>query len=105
MLVRIDGDAVQLSAGGHAVDFHGVQGRLLRALAVERTPCAWAPLASRVWTDRADWDLLRSRLDTTVSRIRRRLKEAGLTPSLLRTNGAGGFVLALELRDVVDVVA
>ena len=105
LLVRIDGDVVHLRVGSREVDFQGVQGRLLRLLAVAGVAYDWAPLASRVWTDRADWDLLRSRLDTTVSRIRRRLKTVGFAPSLLRTNGAGGFVLALEPRDVVDVVS
>jgi len=99
--VTLDGELVRIGDISRTIEFQGVQGRLLRILTVERVACDWPTLASRVWTDRADWDALRSRLDTTVSRIRQRLKSVGFAPALLRSNGAGGFLLALEERDHV----
>lgn len=94
-------DCVRIADVARGIEFQGVQGRLLHILASARASCDWPTLAGRVWSDRADWDALRSRLDTTVSRIRRRLREVGFQPALLRTDGSGGFVLALESRDSV----
>lgn len=101
--IELDGeDVVRISDLARDVEFVGVQGRLLNVLARARAACDWPTLAGRVWSDRGDWDALRSRLDTTVSRIRRRLREVGFQPALVRTDGAGCFVLALEGKDSVS---
>jgi hypothetical protein len=80
----------------------GVGGRLLGALAQAREPVGWRELSAMVWEgDRSSERSLRHRLDTTLSRVRRQLRLAGLEGELIRMDNAGAIALALEEDDVV----
>lgn len=82
----------------------GTGGRLLGALAAADAPLAWRDVASRVWVDdRSSEASLRQRFDTTLSRLRARLRGLGF-PTLVRLDRAGTARLELHRRDVVRVV-
>ena len=92
--VVIDGERVELLSSTHGATFDGVGARLLTVLANTSGSLDWATLAQTVWPDEPNWDNLRRRLDVTLSRLRRKLRESGLTPDIVRSEGQGHFSLA-----------
>lgn len=90
--------------GAPPVFVGGTGGRLLGALAAADGPLAWREVAARVWVDdRSSEASLRQRFDTTLSRLRARLRGLGV-PALVRLDRAGSARLDLHRRDVVRLV-
>lgn len=81
--------------------FDGVQARIVSELARMRVPVHWATLAAEVWPDSRDLSSLRGRLDVALTRLRKKLREAGLPPTFVRTNGCGQLELMLASDDVI----
>lgn len=96
-------DTVQLHREGWApLVLAGMQARLVSELVAFDGPTAWATLAGELWPDEDDLPLQRSRLDTLVSRVRRRLRAAGVRADLVHTDGAGVVELLRYPHDVVE---
>ena len=65
-------------------------------------PIGWQALASELWPEEDEPSILRSRLDVTLSRLRRKLREARLRPDLVGTDGVGKVELLLHPNDTVE---
>jgi len=95
-------ETVHVQRGGATVlVFDGVQARILSELAQMRVPVHWATLAAEVWPEPNELAALRGRLDVALTRLRKKLRDAGLPPRLVRTNGCGQLELMLAPDDVV----
>lgn len=79
----------------------GRAARLVSELGSIGAPVHWEPLARQVWTDDIDTPALRRRFDMMLSRIRRKLSDAGVTPDLVRSDRSGLFELVLRPQDTV----
>ncbi|MCA9490777.1 MAG: hypothetical protein KC621_12700 [Myxococcales bacterium] len=91
-----------LRQGVPVVSLSGVQARLISELAAVRGPIAWTALAAELWSDDDDVHLLRARLDTAISRLRRKLREGRVRTDLVRTDGAGQVELLLYPHDSLE---
>jgi hypothetical protein len=91
--------------GGPQARLGGLVGRTLGVLATAGRPLDWKELAARIWVDdRSDERSLRRRLDTTLSRLRRALRDAGLGFDRITLDGSGTASLTLGPDDRVEVV-
>ncbi|MCB9691144.1 MAG: FHA domain-containing protein [Alphaproteobacteria bacterium] len=86
---------------GPAVLLSGVMARLVSELVLLGGPVAWQTLASEVWGEGTS-EMLRHRLDVTLSRIRARLRRGGVRSDLVASDGAGCVALFLGPDDVVE---
>lgn len=83
----------------------GVQARIVSELVALGGPTHWTVLAGLLWPQDArvdDPDTLRSRFDVTLSRLRRKLRDARVRTDLVHTDGAGQVELLVYPHDVVD---
>lgn len=80
----------------------GMQARLVSELVAFAGPAPWTALSEELWPDEDDPVVRRGRLDTLLSRVRRRIRGAGLRADLLRTDGSGRVELALGAHDTVE---
>ena len=95
-------DTVHIERDGKIVEtIGGVAARTISELVSFGVPVPWAVLAGEVWPG-DDPSLLRHRLDVTLSRLRRRLKNASIRSDIISNDGAGNF--ELHLRDGDEVV-
>ncbi len=90
-----------LREGNLVLAFDGVAARIMSELLLARVPLDWQMLAMEVWSGHADATALRGRLDVNLGRIRRKLKDAGLSADLVRATGAGQIEIMLGPEDVV----
>jgi len=88
--------------GAVALALGGIQARTVSELVSVDGPIHWNALAAALWRDRADPMVLRPRLDVTLARVRRRLREAGIRSDLIRADGAGSIELFLQPGDRVE---
>jgi hypothetical protein len=89
--------------GMPALSLSGIAARILSELVAFDGPVHWQTIASEIWKDETERVLLRRKWDVSVARLRRKLRDAGLPPGLLRSARTGHAELALELGDqVVD---
>lgn len=87
---------------GQALAFvAGVPGRILCELVALAGPAGWDVLAAEIWGN-ADREQLRTRFDMGLSRLRKRLKVAGIRPDLVMSSGTGQVELVLRSGDTVD---
>ncbi len=80
----------------------GAHARIVSELVALGGPAPWRVLAELMWPGEDDFELLRSRFDVTLSRLRRKLKEARVRTDLVHTDGAGQVELLLYPDDHVD---
>lgn len=80
----------------------GLQARLVSELVACGGPVAWAVLSGELWPQEDDPQVLRGRLDTLLSRVRRRVRAAGFRADLVRSDGAGTVELLLYANDQVE---
>ena len=81
----------------------GIGARLISELVAFGGPVGWETLARELWRDEVDALELRHRWDVALSRLRARLREAGLRADLLRSDGGGQLQLVMYDGDqVVD---
>jgi len=80
----------------------GILARIVSELVVLNGPVHWATLAGQLWPREPDADVLRSRLDVNLSRLRRRLRELRVRADLVRTDGAGFIELLTYAHDTVE---
>lgn len=88
--------------GAPALVLGGAHARIVSELVALGGPASWKVLAELMWPGEPDLDLLRSRFDVTLSRLRRKLREARVRTDLVHTDGAGQVELLLYPYDHVD---
>ncbi len=95
-------DTAKVQQGQAMALVAGVPARLLCELVALAGPASWDVLASEIWGNDVDREQLRTRFDMGLSRLRKRLKQAGIRPDLVMTSGTGLVELVLRLGDVVE---
>lgn len=97
-------DAVHIHRDGRStIALGGKPARLIAELASCGCPMGWAALAEAVWPEVEDDPVLhRTRFDTLLSRLRRKLRASGVRADLVSTDGAGMVSLLLNPQDTVE---
>ncbi len=96
-------DVVHIHREGHAtVSLDGTVARVVAELASLHGNAPWEIVAGQVWPKERDRDVLRRRWDVYLARLRRRLRQAGIRPSLVRANGQGAIELHLLPHDRIE---
>ncbi len=80
----------------------GISARVVSELVALGGPAAWEVLAGEIWKDEDDRVQLRRKWDVSLARLRRKLRQAGFRPDLVRAGGTGQVELLLYPGDVVD---
>lgn len=102
-LVLVNGRVdIFIQDGTHALSLSGIAARLVTALRNAGEPVAWTEIADGLWPDAEDADLLRSRWDMALYRLRSKLRATDLRVDLVRTDGAGLVELFLHPSDHVQ---
>lgn len=92
-LSRESGDVLQLG---------GIAARLLSELVSLGVPAPWTTIAAEIWPDEVERGALRRKWDVALSRLRRRLSEAGFRRDLVVADGLGNFELLLGPKDTIE---
>jgi hypothetical protein len=96
-------DTVHVHRPGVPVFFlGGMQARLVSELVALGGPVSWSVLSEELWPEEPDAQVRRGRLDTLISRLRRRLRAAGVRADLLQTDGSGKVELLVYPHDTVE---
>ena len=101
--VHIEGffDTVHLhQVGQPPLVLTGTPARLIYELGTIGQPVWWRDVACTLWPDDVDDARLRKRWDVMMVRLRRRLAESAIRPSLVQSDGGGKVRLLLERADV-----
>lgn len=88
--------------GGEPLALSGVAARLLSEVVAFDGPVPWQVLAQELWPGEDDRHLLRRKLDVNLSRLRKRLRDAGIRADLVRSDGFGHVELFLHDQDLVE---
>lgn len=80
----------------------GIPARIISELVALGGPAHWTVLTGLLWPQEPDPDVVRSRLDVNLSRLRRKLREVRIRSDLVHTDGAGRIELLLYPDDVVE---
>lgn len=80
----------------------GLTARLISEVVSFDGPVPWEVLARELWAEEDDVHLLRHKLDVTLSRVRSRLRDGGVRPDLVRSDGFGNVELFLHSGDRVE---
>jgi hypothetical protein len=101
LVVRFD--TVHVWRGEVAVAIDGIPARVLSELALMGVPAEWRNVAREIWPEEGDDRRLRMNWDAGLSRLRSRMREAGIRSDLVRSVGAGLLELFLGPDDrVID---
>ncbi|MEM6954182.1 MAG: hypothetical protein AAF411_12885 [Myxococcota bacterium] len=98
-------DGIALHRSGHrTLSIGGVGARIVSELAAFGGPVPWLTVAREVWDDAAErTDVeLRQRWDTSLRRLRGKLKDAEVRADLIRSDGVGNVQLMLEHGDALE---
>lgn len=96
-------DTVHIIAGANRVTLDGIASRIVCELAASGVPMSWQEVAAEVWgRDVMNEPWLRQRWDSSLARIRRRLREARLRTSLIHSTRVGHVELLLTPGDTVE---
>jgi len=96
-------DTVHIHPEGTApLALSGLAARLISEVVTFDGPVPWEVLARELWSEEDDAHLLRHKLDVTLSRVRGRLRDAGVRPDLVRSDGFGNVELFLHTGDVIE---
>jgi hypothetical protein len=90
------------SENSGTIAINGIPARIISELVAFGGPVDWEVLAHEIWPDACEREQLRSKFDVSLTRLRKRLREARIRPDLVRANGAGQFELFLHERDRVN---
>lgn len=80
----------------------GVLARLCSELALIGAPIGWRALTTQIWPQEPDEGVRRHRLDANLSRLRAKLRAAGVRADLVRTDGGGMVELVRYPQDTVE---
>jgi hypothetical protein len=88
--------------GGTALALSGLSARIISEVVAFDGPVPWRVLAQELWSDEDHPHLLRRKLDVNLSRLRSKLRDAGIRPDLVRSDGLGHIELFLHEGDKVE---
>jgi len=95
-------DSITLERDGYpALRLTGVSARMISELAAVGTALHWESLSRELWPGNIDVLPLRKRFDAALSRLRRKLTDAGVRADLVRSDHSGLFELVLHDHDVL----
>lgn len=95
-------DGVELHRSNRpVVTIGGIGARIISELVAFGGPVDWEVAAREIWRDETSQLDLRRRWDVALSRLRARLREAGIRADLLRSDGVGQLQLVLGEGDQV----
>lgn len=89
------------SSDGRSVVLDGLAARAISELHAIGTPVAWQELVRLLWPTEPAADTIRQRWDQLMTRIRMKLREAGLRSDLVRATRQGLVELVLGPSDTV----
>ena len=95
IITRYDTVHIHREGRGHELSLSGISARILSELAAVGAPLSWQAIGKELWSDRLDDTALRRRWDVSLSRLRRKLRAAGIRANLVRTDGMGNAELFL----------
>lgn len=101
LLTHYDTVHVHVHGSGHVLSVSGIAAKILSELAAIAAPVCWQALATEFWPAEEDRMLLRRKWDVSLSRLRRKLRDAGVRTNLVRADGHGHFELLLYPGDRV----
>ncbi len=99
MVIVLRYDTVHIHRGAQVTAIDGLPARLVSELGLMGVPVEWRTLARVLWPGDTEDVSLRGRWDRVLTRLRQRLRESGLRPDLVRTDGAGRIELLLGPKD------
>lgn len=88
--------------GAEPLALNGLAARIISEVVSFDGPVPWEVLARELWPSEDDPHILRHKLDVNLSRLRARLREAGLRADLVRSDGFGHVELFLHQGDAVE---
>ncbi|MBX2802401.1 MAG: hypothetical protein KTR31_32275 [Myxococcales bacterium] len=89
--------------GEPALGLGGTSARILSELVALDGPASWSTIARQLWRDVPEELHLRRRWDKNLARLRQKLRQAGIRPDLIRSDGSGQCELLLyEGDETVD---
>ncbi len=88
--------------GDVPVVIQGIPAQIVSELVAVQGPVNWETIAGQIWRGEDDRARLRRRWDVGLTRVRDKLRQAGIRPDLLRSHGRGEVELLLLPGDVVD---
>ncbi|MCA9576103.1 MAG: hypothetical protein KC668_11735 [Myxococcales bacterium] len=95
-------DSVEIHRPGHVpLTLGGVGARLLSELLLLEGPVPWQVVAQEIWREGSP-DELRHRWDVTLSRLRARLRAAGVRRDLIRHDGSGSVQCVRYPSDTLE---
>lgn len=95
-------DTAKVHHGDQVVLLAGVPARLISELVAIGGPASWEVLAHELWGAEVARDLLRTRFDMALSRLRKRLRSAQIREDLVVSSGTGQIELVLREGDVLE---
>jgi hypothetical protein len=101
IVARCETAHVHRAGVAEVVNLVGVQGRILSELVTFGGPTPWLTIAREIWRDDDDTVALRRKWDVNLSRLRRKLRDAGVRSDLIHSDGSGHFQLLLYEGDAV----
>lgn len=88
--------------GGDPLVLSGLAARLVSEVVAFARPVPWEILARELWPEEDDPHLLRHKLDVNLSRLRAKLREGGVRPDVVRSDGFGHVELFLHEGDEIE---
>lgn len=100
LIVRYDTVHIHRELASLALD--GISARILSELATIALPVSWQAVAHEVWPDEDDLVALRRKWDTSLARLRKKLRDSRIRQDLVRADGNGNFEIFLRAGDRVE---
>ena len=102
IVTNYDSVHVHRRGGERLVSLSGRAAMIVSELASIGGPVSWQVVAREIWRDESDDRVtLRRKWDVSLSRLRRKLRQAGIREDLIHADGLGNFELLLYEADVV----
>ncbi len=96
-------DAVHIHRSDEPVlTLSGISARIISELVAFDGPVSWEVLATEIWKGDDGLTGLRSKWDTNLARLRRKLRDARVRPDLVRSDRRGKLELVLYDGDTAE---
>jgi len=96
-------DTVHLHQAGERLVVDGIPARILSELVQIRAPVGWEEVARQIWgREPIDPTTLRDRWDSSLARLRRKLKEGRVRIDLVRSTKSGQIEVLLGPSDTIE---
>lgn len=95
-------DTVQVHQGETTALLSGIPARIISELVEYGVAVEWETLATSLWSPARDIASLRPRFDMALSRLRRKLRDAGVRDDFIVSSGHGHVELVLREHDRID---